>query len=253
MKERPILFSAPMVRAILEGRKTQTRRVVKWVPSPRGNFKTVRLTGTNEYVLLDDDRGLTWTPYSGSGEQLWPVERYRDACPYGGPGDRLWVRETWQALRFVEAMSEGYSLGYCDDRYAPDKIPKSNENGFWKPVYAATDPFGEEPTSEERGFSWRPAIHMPRWASRLALDVIRIRVERLQDITEEDARAEGVTFGEPQPAIINGERGEVCFFNARDAFAYLWAAINGADSWKANPWVWVVDFNDVEAQARSAA
>lgn len=246
MKERPILFSAPMVRAILEGAKTQTRRIVKWVPTPRGNFKCVRLTGTNEYVILDDERGLTWTPYSGSGEQPWPVERYRDACPYGGPGDQLWVRETWQAWNQV-------SVEYDEWDPITREVRMGERWAEWIELRGRPDRIEYRATSKSVG-PWTPAIHMPRWASRIDLEVTGVRVERLHDITEEDARAEGV---ERDTAPCDHTRLSCedigCMGPTyRSAFAALWESINGTESWRENPWVWVIEFKRVEAEARAA-
>ncbi|HWH38396.1 MAG TPA: hypothetical protein VNU21_01055 [Usitatibacter sp.] len=195
MKERPILFSAPMVRAILEGRKTQTRRVVK---RPR--------TVTANYVLrpeLYDEPGFTWWNHP-DGLRCG----FSQACPYGKPGDRLWVRETWRPA--LEHLSE--CTGPTDIRYA------------------ATVSEAEWATMR-----WRPSIHMPRWASRINLEVTGVRVERLQDISEQDAADEGV--GALVPPAREGNPDQY-----RKTFRELWETINGADSWAANPWVWVVEF-----------
>lgn len=102
-------------------------------------------------------------------------------CPYGAPGDRLWVRETWQAIH----VSIDPETGCGDDVQAAPSIPKDSQNGWWGVVYAATDP-------QANGFAWRPSFYMPRWASRITLEVTEVRVERLQDISEEDAIAEGI-------------------------------------------------------------
>jgi len=173
MKERPILFSGPMVRAILEGRKTQTRRVVK--PQP------AHIPGIGTVLNIDTITGR--------------------ACPYGNPGDRLWVREAWAHRRWM--------LG--------DASPNPTT------VYRAD---GEDLKGCAR---WRPSIHMPRWASRIALEVVSVRVERLQDISEEDAKAEGIDW-------VIGYRSRIPLFSA------LWERINGLGSWNANHWVWVVEF-----------
>ena len=205
MKERPILFSAPMVRAILDGRKTQTRRVVK------GDHG-----GPTTWVERD---GL-WHPCAdvlcrGALDAVGPGVR----CPYGQRGDRLWVRETWCVADpdYAHYPADGRPLR-SDDRWA------------W---YRATEGDLVEYTNNRS--PWRPSIHMPRWASRLTLEVTGVRVERLQDLSEEDARAEGVeplgSLGRVPPHI-NG-------------FADLSEQINGAASWDANPWVWVVEFRRI--------
>jgi hypothetical protein len=207
MKERPILFSAPMVRAILDGKKTQTRRVVKMA----GRAVDTRSDGTRCVARV------TRSPQETS---------FTVPCPYGAPGDRLWVKET---IRRVCMVGDKDCAVYVSDGSS---------------VWLDTWPW-------ERGVL--SSIHMPRGLSRITLEVTGVRVERLHDITEDDARAEGVTVGEMQPATINGEPGQAMFFNARDAFAYLWAGINGADSWRANPWVWVVAFRRVNEQRKSEA
>ncbi len=166
MKERPIMFTGPMVRAILDGRKTQTRRVIRpqprWVGDPGIPFRTEDA----------DPKGII-------------------QCPYGKPGDQLWVRETW-------APNEG-------DVLAGKAFYRADNN-----------------TIVER---WRPSIHMPRWASRITLEITKVRVERLQDISEEDAKAEGSAY--------------------RTEFRDIWRSIYGDGSWAHNPWVWVIEFRRI--------
>jgi hypothetical protein len=191
MKERPILFSGPMVRALLAGTKTQTRRVFK---SPR------RKDGLQ---LLPDVLAKI-----GVGA----------ASPYGQPGDRLWVRETW-------AVPHRY------DHLGPSNIPVKGVPTH----YAATEDRG--------GLMWRPSIHMCRWASRLTLEVTGVCVERLQDISEADAIAEGLRrtdVGAWLPGPCD---------HPEWAYHQLWDQINGAGSWDANPWVWVVEFKRAEGGA----
>jgi hypothetical protein len=200
-KERPILFSAPMVRAILEGRKTQTRRVVKH-------------QGDMEFDPADPHFGPYWLSYATDAEG----EDARVRCPYGKPGDRLWVRETW-------AVQHEY------DAFAPSEIGASAR---WR--YAATEDLG--------GLRKRPSIFLPRRGSRITLEITDVRVERLQKISEADAIAEGVTPTMP----IYGDCGGFEHQGGRDAFWRLWQSINGAGSWDANPWVWVVEFQRVEVR-----
>jgi len=188
VKERPILFSTEMVRAILEGRKTQTRRVIKpkpWLIDPH----------KVEYNLWE----------CGDGKETYLIK-----CPYGKPGDLLWVRETWGLYDTQPKDGPGKALLF----------------------YRASD--GE--SYELRYQLWRPSIFMPRWASRITLKIINVRVERLQDISEEDAIKEGATFRK-------GEWGEL------DAFNYIWDSINAKRgySWDSNPWVWVIEFKRVES------
>lgn len=208
MKERPILFSALMVRAILDGRKTVTRRIVKpqplWVADPSVPFKTADC----------DPRGII-------------------RCPYGQPGDRLWVREAWQC---VQEDRKGQRR--CLSVPLPGTLvtaPNSPMAGRWI-EYLAT-PSSEPPPR------WRPSIHMPRWASRILLEVVSVRVERLNDISEADARAEGARSADPvtgRECILDPSLGSY-----RLHYRDIWEQINGPGSWEANPWVWVVEFKRI--------
>ena len=226
MTDRPILFSAPMVRALLAGKKTQTRRVVKSVELARGGARGVRVApSTFCYLDFDGVPGLSWRPFGGCPTVPYPPEKVAAASPYGAPGDRLWVRETWALV---------------DDR----SKPATTRSGV---LYRATD-------RRERSFSgsekWRPSIHMPRWASRITLEVTGVRVERLQDISEEDAKAEGAAHriapGGDLSAVFDALPGEKAVpIGYRAHFRDLWESINGADSWASNPWVWVVSFRRV--------
>lgn len=199
MKERPILFNAPMVRAILDGTKTQTRRVVKGGP-------------------------LQWL-VGAKFDPAFVADPGNYLCPYGQPGDRLWVRENFCPI------------------YPQD--PTYNGGRPIEYDYAATYQHGNR-LGDTLGIKkrWKPSIHMPRWASRITLEITGVRVERLQDISEADAIAEGVglnagaigvpTTGEsPQPMAIA-------------LYQDLWQSINGPDSWTANPWVWAVEFKRID-------
>ncbi len=192
MKERPILFSAPMVRAILAGTKTQTRRVVGGL---HPDCHSVRPFGI-DFKFYDPFGRLTQAT----------------RCPYGQPGDRLWVREAW-------AVPHRY------DHLGPSNIPVLGVRTH----YAATE--------ERGGLRWRPSIHMCRWASRITLEVTGVRVERLQDISEADAAAEGIPHSEVSPPDMD-----------TFAFRHLWESINGPGSWDANPWVWVVEFKRAQPE-----
>lgn len=218
MKERPILFSAPMVRAILAGAKTQTRRLVKLPSDVEPSGVVVDPGGTALY-----GPGPYIKAYPAGGDA---VMHPRIRCPYGYPGDRLWVKE-------------GYALSKRWDRNAPATVPTVERD---IPVWyrADVDVDVDEESWINRG-RWRSSLHMPRWVSRITLEVTEVRVERLQDITEEDARAEGVTTFPRDP---EGD----CWTDGthRAAFEYLWGQINGFESWLANPWVWVVSFRRLE-------
>jgi hypothetical protein len=220
MKERPILFSAPMVRAILEGRKTQTRRVVK--PQPESGHDGEPYWHVGGYRAWQY-RGVTDTLRMGTNNPL--------VCPYGQPGDRLWVRETFVVEHQIESDQPP---PYNDGR------PVALGHGFggteWRQChYRATDPVPdlmyEDHPRDEPHCRWTPSIHMPRWASRITLEITGVRVERLRDITMDDVFAEG--------CMLSTSKEE-----PRD-FQNLWESINGPGSWEANPWVWVVEFKRV--------
>lgn len=250
MGERPILFSGAMVRALLAGTKTQTRRVVKSVELARGEARGVRVApGTFCYLDFDGVPGLSWRPFGGSPTVPYPPEKVATACPYGAPGDRLWVRETWRPSII---HTHGLDSCDCDDvlvKYAADGSDRvfSSATG-----YAVAEDW-TMPDAAKRGDV--PSIHMPRWASRLTLEVTGVRVERLQDISEADARAEGaqvVPFYPDDGFPLSdgwthvGDDGKcVLYTSARDSFRALWESINGTDSWASNPWVWCVEFKQV--------
>jgi hypothetical protein len=212
MKERPILFFAPMVRALLAGTKTQTRRAVRKQFAPDAVVAEVGAT-TPEGWQVSGHSGLWW---DDAGACLDDAVR----CPYGIPGDLLWVREAWKAHTTF-------------DHLPPRDIPQSH---VW---YLADDGY----KADSR---YRHGMFMPRWASRILLEVTAVRVERLQDISEADARAEGVAYdpGEGGTFHVPGIAG-CASDSAADAFRKLRQQINGPDSWAANPWVWVVEFKRV--------
>ena len=218
MKERPILFSGPMVRAILAGRKTQTRRVVKV-----GAMKPDELA-----FVFDDERGQ-WEVGLLADQGRW-AHAWWARCPYGAPGDRLWVRETFASFR-----AEGQPVTPRDARYVVlrDGAQVYADGKTYPPLAAyAAGAFD--------AIKWRPSIHMPRWASRITLEVVSVRVERLQSITEEDARAEGV---EPNVLHVLAKTGT----DHLASFELLWDRINGKRApWDSNPWVWAVEFRRVQ-------
>lgn len=248
MKERPILMSAPMVVASLDESKTQTRRVMK----PQPPQHTVAVGRWQDPPGYDS----AWWAYvrEGAIEQDHPFggaeihgEPWR--CPYGQPGDRLWVRETffawgrWETRfnakkgrdewHFVDMTLEcGQSYLYAADRVR-DTMAFIKRRGGVEPMY------------------WkRPAIFMPRAASRITLEVASVRVERLQDISEADAMAEGTpcyVCGGPMNGLSEDDCH--CFHNKAKPSDYraLWESINGEGSWSLNPWVWVVEFKRVAA------
>lgn len=208
MKERPILLNGPMVRATLEGRKTMTRRVIK--PQPDGDFMQRGRFSNGEPGFIFERNRKNW---------IAPDKPDMDLirCPYGQPGDRLWVRETWRPKSAWSGSMSGCSVEYR----------AGGEKEF--------DTVRVVPKYQE---PWHPSIHMPRWASRLTLEIVSVRVQRLQDISEEDAKAEGVERLSVSEALnIPG--------TWKGAFADLWKSISGPGSWDANPWVWVIEFKRV--------
>ncbi|AVA32978.1 hypothetical protein [Cupriavidus metallidurans] len=212
-KERPILFSGAMVRAILDGRKTQTRRVMKPQPTIEGMWHCLP-----KYSASSEQAFREGAPYFGS-------------CPYGRPGDRLWVRETWQHSNHPFGPYEPdcdvfYRADYLDDPLGPD-------------LERSTDGIRRQ---------WRPSIHMPRSAARILLKVDTVRVERLNECSASDAAAEGLHFDDSVP--FNGpwfiSPGDAQgYADATLAYRGLWDDINGAGAWEANPYVWVVEFQRV--------
>jgi hypothetical protein len=210
IKERPILFSGAMVRALLDGSKTQTRRIIK---SPTGTFE---INST-----LDNPKQCWLNVTDANEEAIRPLP-----CPYGQPGDRLWVRETWKNWFFG-----------MDGVNAPGVQYAADNAMVWRPE-----------ASQISDKVWRPSIFMHRWASRLLLEITAVRCERLQDISEADAVAEGVEVTSKGEYIkrykhyTEGGGG----LDATQSYQTLWASINGPESWEANPWVWVVTFKVVQ-------
>lgn len=191
MTERPILFQGAMVRALLAGTKTQTRRLVKPQPDTRPGMNCTRL-------IFKDRKGVMLLDEALEASE---PRMYLSLCPYGKPGDRLWVRESG-AFACREA-----------------------------PIYAAD--------GEQGGWKWAPSIHMPRWASRILLEITEVRVQRLQDISEADARTEGYAIGAPP-----------CTDDPVGWYRRLWDSINAKTpgaAWADNPWVWAVSFQRIEA------
>ncbi|WP_137009574.1 hypothetical protein [Aquitalea aquatilis] len=207
MKERPILFSASMVRALLDGSKTQTRRVMKNPPTTSEHFPWLGVKSLR-----------------GPGHFVYPnaLRQILAECPYGQSGDRLWVREKFQPL-----YAEGYEFRSVD----------WDTGKGYAISYPATDGIHEYIDPDDNITSaCKPSIHMPRWASRILLEIVSVRMERLQDISEVDALAEGMS------GCTLGQVGRV------DRYRHLWETINGPGSWDVNPWVWVVEFKIVESE-----
>jgi hypothetical protein len=227
VRERPLLMSGEMVRAILDGRKTQTRRIMK--PQPLWSDRLDCWLWDRKGRGMEKPADAVNDPPYGFSPHNW-----LDLCPYGAPGDRLWVRETW-----------------C--RYGASVIYRANYSGDLTPI------------GDLIGGPWKPSIHMPRWASRLTLEITDVRVQRVQEITDSDALAEGVTreYLPPDPDSFHppGSYGFVChpgevgtdakiWRTPQEAFASLWDSRNAKRPgcrWADSPWVWARTFRRVEA------
>ena len=211
MKERPIIFNGPMVRAILSGTKTQTRRVLK----PDGKYRL---------------------------DVVCPADGGPPRCHYGHPGDRLWVRETWQGPLIDEELEEEFYQS--SDYFKKSAFCTYRATGSLDAINAD----GEE-------LGWRPPLHMPRWASRITLEITDVRVERLKDISEADAIAEGVQGYPFRPEdgwpictgyMVGDDDGKTTLHpKPQDPYRLLWESINGPGSWNADPWVWVIEFKRI--------
>jgi len=249
MKERTILFSAPMVRAILEGRKTMTRRVMKGQPHTHRiagfGFPTLKGGFVSKEAILAD-------------------------CPYGQPGDRLWVREAWRyydwtedGAPMLEFRADGKTGPWC---YNTPLDWVDRLESVWIELSAPENFSVDGRASDKR---WRPSINMPRWASRITLEITGVRAERVQDISEKDAAAEGVYLDDTRPEEQDFKtKSHLCpkcagtglytgvgpslgvifdldCYNCdtdKKKFSNLWEFLNGPASWDSNPWVWVVEF-----------
>lgn len=237
MKERPIIFNAEMVRAILDGRKTQTRRALRiqptecnhthWPDNPNSEWK-------------HDDKGWSCA-VCGNGTSLTKRDVKGITCPFGKVGDRLWVRETWGVVSHA-FDDDGMMVNWIPDRPATGINEMPFGNGYYSghAIYAADGAFtwGDDDGHVDGRSCWKPSIHMPRAASRILLEITDVRVERLNDISEEDAKAEGA----PTECCVIGDKHFL-------GFRTLWKSIYGAESWEANPWVWVIEFKRMEATA----
>lgn len=252
MKERGMIFNGEMVRAILDGRKTQTRRVIANVGSDNCiplQKQSKTKDGIYTHVMDAPNYGL---------------------CPFGKVGDHIWVRETWAILGNEDGCCIDWEEKLCkaDERSAARIYRASCEQrpgnyGLW----SIPDDADWKPHTKDYQYegAWRPSIHMPRWASRILLEITDVRVERLNAISEEDAQREGVhTEVWDQTVVARNYAASDEFFQFwsedmpyfvemnelyRSSFRSLWESIYGAESWQANPWVWVIEFKRVEGGA----
>ncbi|MHB0550416.1 hypothetical protein [Escherichia coli] len=226
MKEHGIIFNTEMIRAILDGRKTQTRRIIKSVPTTH-NFHGWIMSST----CAKDEGKAVWA----IGDSPLLKDPIRLNCPLGKIGDRLWVRETWQGpLVDYENSNKLYK---DPEPFQTIKNCVYKADGDACPEYFDAD--------DNLRYGWKSSAQMPRWASRILLEITDIRVERLQNIREEDAVAEGVAplhggyWKHYQPGWTQHQ------LSARGSFVTLWNSINGEDAWYKNPWMWVVEFKNV--------
>lgn len=215
-----MIFNGEMVRAILDGRKTQTRRIIKDCTVGRDPISKFIQIGKKFIGCYPED----------------VPELIGECCTYGVPGDRIWVRETFQGPLFDFEQMEAY---------------QEDSSKFKKPEFCVYKADGKPApeffdADDNLHCGWRPSIHMPRWASRITLEITGVRVEQLKSISEEEARSEGVArlregfWKHYQPGWTQHQ------LSARGSFATLWDSIYGSGEWDRNPWVWVVEFNRIE-------
>ncbi len=229
---RPILFTGPMVRAVLDDRKTQTRRVIV----PQIEKLSFEPGGSLTYSFVKPNRGV-YATITGGFETRTQADRFiaMKHCPYGTVGDELWVKESWRTRASLDRHSPKTIADLADDAgyTRGDRCPLQ---------YAADGRETRWGDNDERDFGpwgrWRPSIFMPRWASRITLEIIDVRVQRVQEITAGDAYSEGIDVGtEPQDWKAQSE-------NAMASYRALWNSINAKRGfgWDVNPWVWAITF-----------
>ncbi|WPO93795.1 hypothetical protein SFA32_12535 [Buttiauxella sp. HR94] len=237
MTERGMIFNAEMVRAILDGRKAQTRRIIQSAAKnmqARGHeVISHRAPGDKwygDYVYSMRDRSGVWQDFTN--------EDFLAKCPFGVVGDRIWVRETWADVNHdgcpavaYRADSEVRNLNESDGEEDDPNLEKYWFANWYPDLISGTEG------------RWTPSIHMPRWASRITLEITDVRVERLNSISEEDARAEGCAGGHDSIPHYHYSA------TPHEHFRHVWTSIYGDDSWQANPWVWVIEFRRVEGGA----
>ena len=248
MRELPILMSGPLVRAVLAGQKTQTRRPIRCASNIEHMGKLLGEWGLSVPPHQYDGDGDLWRWHGKQPPQKgdWVEKVQSDVddsymAPVKGlaaAGDRLWVRET---CAIVHPCVDP-ETGNVDDLRQPKGIPKDSENGWWKAWYRAS--YTGDDTKDDRGFDWTPAIHMPRWACRLRLPLVKVRIERVQSISEADAWAEG--YGEHWRRRVKeaGADGPLGRPSPKAWFANVWNALYG--TWGQNPWVAVYEWGQIE-------
>ncbi|HCM5257093.1 TPA: morphogenetic protein [Klebsiella variicola subsp. variicola] len=248
MTERGMIFNGEMVRAILDGRKTQTRRIMKVQPESN-QLGLLLITDSTRH---SDIGKYHWAESNATGNH---VRSKLFSCPFGAVGDRIWVRETFQGPLVHEELFEEYSA-YPEKFETPEYCEYAADGGV-RPEYCDLD--------DNLRHGWRPSIHMPRWASRILLEITNVRVERLDAISEEDALAEGMQgvicpcckgdseystsqYDAETLAVIDEIPCRACESN-RSKFFTLWDSIYGYGQHCFGEWVWVIEFKRVEGGA----
>lgn len=223
MKERGMIFNSEMVRAILDGRKTQTRRIMKIQPAHSG----LGLRRVTDSKNGSDDGKYFWSSSDACGLK---ARSKSFTCPFGVVGDRIWVRETFQGPLFDYEQMESYLED--SSKFEKPEFCQYAADGKPAPEYYDAD--------DNLRHGWRPSIHMPRWASRILLEITDVRVERLASVSDEDAGKEGYPA---DPSPFGGPMDKWLWFRQ------LWDGIYPEQSFKHNPWVWVIEFKRVEGGA----
>lgn len=214
MNEHPIIFSTPMVQAILKGRKTQTRRIIKDIHPDSQNIILQGFEKIDKITFLEPDQFD-----KPENEKL----ASQVSCPYGKTGNLLWVRETWQHTKCLNINFEDENYGY---------------------VYKADG----QPWEDYERWTWKPSIYMPKIAARIWIKLTNVRVEQLHQITEEDAKAEGV----PKERILGASDSPSNPLTYKYGFFNIWNNIHGYASWLENPWVWVIEFEVISTNGKPA-
>ncbi|MCA6941361.1 hypothetical protein LF927_09205 [Pectobacterium polaris] len=223
MKETGIIFNGEMVRSIIDGSKTQTRRAVTFKPREKGlnlNFTGLQL---GHYCTGVPSSGYVLRSRGGMG--CWNDRTHPAKCPYGEVGDRLWVREAFRVM--------GKATDVARLMYKASERNSFTESTRTVPVDVCT---------KQSSQKWTPSIHMPRWASRILLEITDVRVERLNSISESDALAEGFT----STVQLTESGDDYTGSYPSEKFSNTWQSIYGRESWDANPWVWVIVFKHIK-------
>jgi hypothetical protein len=229
VKEHPIIFSTPMVQAILTGKKTMTRRRFK--QDPQLSWHADKIVS-----FRADEEGRAFPKFTTGREGM-----AYEVCPYGQVGDKLWVREKWAQPSYGDLKNESLRGRVRDIEYAAD-------------MGIERFPFGGNFIPQLADFTWRSPIHLPRISSRITLEITGIRVQRLQEISEEDAKQEGAMFHDGRGIGHSGWRHDECapvWGTARESFIAIWDSIYGLGCWHKNGWVWALTFKVLEIKGRA--